>query len=153
MQEPRVLLVESEHLSRRTASEWPGGGWPTAGQGASFAGGWLTWRLVGGNGWELGRSALTYADRRTCEIGLAAVVTAVVASQHLNDIARRHQRLWGWCMNVGGQAVAVGSRDYRLYVECERALGRFVSLLPAAAARVVLPRQRPSYEIETGVTP
>ncbi|HZU56328.1 MAG TPA: hypothetical protein VFA06_10705 [Actinocrinis sp.] len=92
----------------------------------------VTWRLLGANNRELGRSPIWYPGWDSCleavhvlrrDIGaVASAITAVAAPGGV----------WSWQLTVGGKPVAVASRPYHRHRECTYNLSHFVAAVPAA---------------------
>jgi hypothetical protein len=92
---------------------------------------WYSWRLMGANNRELGRSALSYASYAG-------------ARRAVRDLQRHAERLvrttvvdptkgrWGWRIDLDGVVVAVSGRSYERDQDSRLGMHKFVTLLPDA---------------------
>lgn len=88
------------------------------------------WRLLATNNRDLGRSAVTYADRAACREALRRL------QAHAADLrpvtVRTGPSHWGWRLLAGDRVLAVGGRDYQRRIQAERAAAVVLALIPAA---------------------
>jgi hypothetical protein len=92
----------------------------------------VTWRLLGANNRELGRSPAWYPDLDSCREAVRVLkreigaVTPAIASAGVSAGA------WSWRLAVGGRPVAVAGRPYHRHRECAYNLSHFVAAVPTA---------------------
>lgn len=92
----------------------------------------VTWRLLGANNRELGRSPIWFPGRDSClesvhvlrrDIGdVSSAITAVDAPGGA----------WSWQLTVSGKPIAMAGRPYHRHRECTYNLSHFVAAVPAA---------------------
>jgi hypothetical protein len=109
--------------------------WPSRDQPATPAadGTWSSWRLLGRNNHELGRSGRLFADDEDC-------VAALLMFRNLD--VREHATVavrgeaWWWQIELRGERTAVSSRGYQRQRECRYNLEHFLTQTPAATLPV-----------------
>lgn len=91
----------------------------------------VSWRLLGGNNRELGRSAQVFAALDDCEQAALDVQRRVAdATPELR--AEPGTGRWTWQLRLDGEPVAVAGRAYLRLRECHYNLAQFVAFAPAA---------------------
>jgi len=92
---------------------------------------WYSWRLMGANNRELGRSALryeSYAGARQAVGRLQRHADQLVCTTVVDPGTGR----WGWRIELDGGAVAVSGRWYERDHDSRLGMDKFVDLLPEA---------------------
>jgi hypothetical protein len=98
----------------------------------------VTWRLLSSNNRDLGRSALSFPDMRSCQLmvrRLQLMIDKVVVVQ-----LRAGRVDWSWRVRLDGADVAVSSRTYQRRIQAESACTVFLGLVPGAAVAASAPR-------------
>lgn len=114
--------------------------------GASSGEGAVGWRLVAGNNYELGRSALAYPELQVARDAAASLAAGSAADLGGTVEQVGQQRRWVWSLPVRGEVVARSSRWHSHRRECRDNLRQFLLALPDAAVTEVFvarPRPRP----------
>ena len=91
----------------------------------------VTWRLLGANQRELGRSAASYPDAVAARASVAAVQTELstaVVSVSVDHVTG----LWTWRLRIEGVDALVSSRSYQRRRESESNVARALEALPVA---------------------
>jgi len=99
--------------------------------GISGAGDGVTWRLVGANNREMGRSPQLFASLPACREAVGRLQASLREAQSVlsADPVTGH---WGWRVEVGVVTVATGSRLYQRQRECKCSASQFLALAPTA---------------------
>jgi hypothetical protein len=92
----------------------------------------VSWRLLGANNRELGRSAQVYPELASCQRA-AMEVRARIAELTTEIRAEQSTGRWHWRLALQGETVAVAGRSYLRLRECRYNLGQFVALAPGTA--------------------
>jgi hypothetical protein len=91
------------------------------------ADGLVRWRLLGGNNWELGRSAVGHAGSEACVLAVKQVQVGVA------DLVARIIRIapgkWAWELRDAGNDAVASGRSFDRLIRCQQALAQFVSLI------------------------
>lgn len=99
----------------------------------SGSGGAVTWRLVGANNHELGRSPQAHSSLAVCVAAVALLQGEVERTMPVLALSDR-TGAWTWQLVLDERRVAVAVRGYLRQRECRNSLELFVSA--AAAAQV-----------------
>jgi hypothetical protein len=92
----------------------------------------VSWRLLGANNRELGRSPGTFPDLDSCQAALRDLVEGIAAATPSITSVRDRTGTWNWRLDLGGRAVAVAGRPYLRHRECTYNLAHFLAAVPAA---------------------
>jgi hypothetical protein len=91
----------------------------------------VSWRLLGGNNRELGRSAQVFGGLEACHLSALAIQRRVgAATPELRSEAATGR--WTWQLRLDGEPVAVAGRAYLRLRECQYNLAQFIAFAPAA---------------------
>jgi hypothetical protein len=91
----------------------------------------VSWRLLGGNNRELGRSARVFSGLEACHLAALDVQLRVsAATPELRSEAKTGK--WTWQLRLDGEPVAIAGRSYLRLRECQYNLAQFISFAPAA---------------------
>ncbi|MFD3675830.1 hypothetical protein [Streptomyces sp. NPDC058613] len=116
-------------VARRQVSDGEPGAAPRSASGA------VTWRLVGANNHELGRSPHVFSDLTACG---TAVERLQGGSESLTELVTMSSGIssgaWTWQLALEEDCVAVAVRGFRRQRECRHSLQLFLSA--AAVAEV-----------------
>jgi hypothetical protein len=145
----RFMIVQGVFVRDVPVPEWPGAGGATVRSDPRTQAGWTTWRLVGPNQRELGRSARVFPNVAAC-IADATTVTASLDTAVMALSARMTQ--WTWELTVGGELVAVASRLYQRQRECEYNSRVFLVTAPSAQPPSMYVVPQPRLDVELGAT-
>jgi hypothetical protein len=110
--------------------------------------GQVTWRLLGANNRELGRSARSFADQADCWAAIERLKAQLTnAEPRLAILDPRGS--WGWQLLLDGEEQAVSARLFSRLRECRYSLDQFLDKVPAAGLTISPPtaldrRQLPS---------
>jgi hypothetical protein len=102
----------------------------------------VSWRLLGGNNRELGRSAQVFGGLEACHLSALDVQQRVgFATPELRSEAATGR--WTWQLRLDGEPVAVAGRAYLRLRECQYNLAQFVAFAPAAGVAHAMVGRRP----------
>ena len=91
----------------------------------------VSWRLLGGNNRELGRSATVFPGLEACHLSALDVQQRVsVAVPELRSETGTGR--WTWALRLDGEQVAIAGRAYLRLRECQYNLAQFIAFAPAA---------------------
>ena len=114
----------------------------------------VSWRLVGGNNHDLGRSGRSYADLESAHGAVQALRAALSQARPVVSPGLR-PGCWCWELHLDESPAAVSSRAYERQRDCVANLGYFMTALPVARIAdelAALPVRReirhPDYRIE-----
>ena len=91
----------------------------------------VSWRLLGGNNRELGRSAIPFAELDACHVA-AMRVRERVADATVELRSEQATGRWTWQLRLDGEPVAIAGRSYLRLRECQYNLGQFIAFAPGA---------------------
>lgn len=144
---PRFLLVAGHRRRGRLTPSWPGNG--RVAQPILAQRSWMAWRLVGGNHWELARSAAVFATPGQVSSAIQRLRRNVDRARVDLDVAGR---VWSWRLSVDGELVAVAGRVYQRKQTCAQAAAASLAAIPAAQLAGVLRQcQRRSRGVAEGL--
>lgn len=92
----------------------------------------VSWRLLGANNRELGRSAATFPDLDSCLAAVRELVDGIAAATPSISSVRERTGTWNWRLSLGDRAVAVAGRPYLRHRECTYNLAHFLAAVPEA---------------------
>ncbi|MDX6257953.1 MAG: hypothetical protein QOJ11_4287 [Frankiales bacterium] len=102
----------------------------------------VSWRLLGGNNRELGRSAQVFGGLEACHLSALDVQQRVgFATPELRSEAATGR--WTWQLRLDGEPVAVAGRAYLRLRECQYNLAQFIAFAPAAGVAHAMVGRRP----------
>jgi hypothetical protein len=91
------------------------------------ADGLVRWRLLGGNNWELGRSAAGYRGTEACLVAVRQLQLGVA------DLVGRTVRItpgkWAWVLRDASNAPIANGRSFDRLIRCQQAMAQFVALI------------------------
>jgi len=143
------MVVQGVFVHGAPVPEWPGPGGTSVRSDVPTGTGWTSWRLVGSNQRELGRSARVFPDLETC-VADAATITASLDKAVLALSTRTSQ--WTWELTVDGEIVAVASRLYQRQRECEYNSRVFLVTAPSAQPLSIYVVPHPRFDLTLGAT-
>lgn len=91
------------------------------------------WRLISGNGREIGRSTGAFADRDAAVDDLLELVASLRAASV--RIVGDGVRAWRWAIEVDGHLAVEASHAFDRRLRCEQAASLFLQLMPEADVR------------------
>jgi hypothetical protein len=91
----------------------------------------VSWRLLGGNNRELGRSAEVFSDLQDCQLA-ALDVRERIADAAVELRSENGSGRWTWQLRLDDQPVAIAGRSYLRLRECQYNLAQFIAFAPAA---------------------
>jgi hypothetical protein len=95
----------------------------------------VTWRLLGANNRELGRSARSYSDQATCWQAIERLKICLPAVEpRLSIITPRGN--WGWQLLLEGEEWAVSARLFSRLRECRYSIDQFLDKVPDAGLTI-----------------
>ena len=90
------------------------------------------WRLLSRNNRDSGQSALSFADRKSCEFGIARLIEVIDELQPQHMLTNNR---WNWALLLDGQVLARSSHSFDRRIRCAAACDWFRSTAPLAAIR------------------
>jgi hypothetical protein len=118
---PRVVRVPGSAAAPRAARD-----------------GQVTWRLLGANNRELGRSARSYADQAGCWQAIERLKARLPSAEpRLSIITPRGN--WGWQLLLDGDEWAVSARLFSRLRECRYSIDQFLEKVPDAGLTISPP--------------
>jgi hypothetical protein len=133
--EPRFqLLMGAPRQSPPRVVRVPG----AATTGAPRRAGQVTWRLLGANNRELGRSARSFSDQADCWAAIERLKTQLTSAEPRMAILDPRGS-WGWQLWVDGDEQAVSARLFSRLRECRYSLDQFLDKVPAAGLTISPP--------------
>jgi len=103
--------------------------------------GQVTWRLLGANNRELGRSARSYPDQSGGWQAIERLRAGVArAEPRLSILTPRGN--WGWQLLLDGEEVAVSARLFSRLRECRYSVEQFLEKVPDAGLTISSPTAR-----------
>lgn len=135
MAEPRFqLLMGASRQAPPRVVKVPG----SASQPRAVRDSQVTWRLLGANNRELGRSARSYADQATCWQSIERLKSRLSdAEPRLSIITARGN--WGWQLLLDGEEWAVSARLFSRLRECRYSIDQFLQKVPEAGLTISPP--------------
>jgi hypothetical protein len=96
----------------------------------------VSWRLLGANNRELGRSAGTtgFPDVDSCRAAVRRLVDGLPGATASIVSAGAGAAAWTWRLEIGGRTVAAAGRSYLRNRECRYSLAHFLAAAPQAFA-------------------
>jgi hypothetical protein len=102
----------------------------------------VSWRLLGGNNRELGRSAKVFAALEACHLAaLDLQLRVTAATPELRSEASTGR--WTWQLRLDSEPVAIAGRSYLRLRECQYNLAQFIAFAPAAGVAHTTIGRRP----------
>ena len=91
------------------------------------------WRLISGNGREIGRSSQHFADREAAVEDLRDTTAQLRAASI--RIVGDGVRAWRWVLDIDGRVAVEATHAFDRRLRCEQAATLFLQLLPEAEVR------------------
>jgi hypothetical protein len=111
----------------------------------------VSWRLLGGNNRELGRSAQVFSGLEACHLSALDVQQRVsMATPELRSEAATGR--WTWQLRLDGEPVAIAGRAYLRLRECQYNLAQFIAFAPAAGVAHAMVGRRPGQPVDPVVS-
>lgn len=102
----------------------------------------VSWRLLGGNNRELGRSAKVFSALDACH--LAALDLQLRVSTAVPELrSEMSTGRWTWSLRLDAEPVAIAGRSYLRLRECQYNLAQFIAFAPAAGVAHTTIGRRP----------
>ena len=135
MAEPRFqLLMGASRQSSPRVVRVPGGATTPAPRRARQ----VTWRLLGANNRELGRSARSFSDQAECCAAIERLKSEMTSADPRMAILDPRGS-WGWQLLLDGDEQAVSARLFSRLRECRYSLEQFLDKVPDAGLTVSPP--------------
>ena len=90
----------------------------------------VSWRLLGGNNRQLGRSAQVFSGLEACHLCALDVQQRVGSA--VPELRSEATGRWIWQLRLDGEPVAIAGRAYLRLRECQYNLAQFIAFAPAA---------------------
>ena len=102
----------------------------------------VSWRLLGGNNRELGRSAKVFMALEVCHLAALDLQKRVTsATPELRAEASTGR--WTWSLRLDAEPVAIAGRSYLRLRECQYNLAQFIAFAPEAGVAHTTIGRRP----------
>lgn len=110
----------------------------------------VSWRLLGGNNRELGRSAHVFAGLEACH--LAALEIRERAAEATVELrAEPSTGRWTWQLRLDTEPVVIAGRSYLRLRECQYNLAQFLAFAPVAGMADAVVGRRPHHRPDPAV--
>lgn len=106
----------------------------------------VSWRLLGGNNRELGRSAQVFGGLEACHLSALDVQQRV--SLAIPELRSEASGRWTWLLRLDGEPAAVAGRAYLRLRECQYNLAQFIAFAPAAGVAHAMVGRRPGQPVD-----
>ncbi|BEP13787.1 hypothetical protein acdb102_20980 [Acidothermaceae bacterium B102] len=102
----------------------------------------VSWRLLGGNNRELGRSAKVFSALDACHVAALDLQLRISAAvPELRSEAATGK--WTWQLRLDAEPVAIAGRSYLRLRECQYNLAQFIAFAPDAGVAHTTIGRRP----------
>jgi hypothetical protein len=114
------------------------------------ADGLVRWRLLGGNNWELGRSAVGHRNTEACLAAIRHLQHG--AAEMIGRTVRISPGKWAWVLRDASNDPVANGRSFDRLIRCRQALAQFVTLIGDArvSATVTEPLSRRRRTLDEG---